>query len=471
MAITPWLSSDDLINVIKRRCAIPLSQDTFTAEDLLDFVNGELYDSQVPSVMIVHNEYYVYRQVVPLVLYQNRYTIPDRAIGMKLRDLFYQDNYGNLKKMSRINPDNQDIYLTNNLVSTTPYMFFIENNDIVLTLPPQTGVAGNILMTFYLRPNKLVTNDNAFIVSSFSREIKVTNSLLNPGDVLNIYLHLNTYPANGSFGYGTPQNNEGFDENGNPVFGPSFFNPGTIQFTDSNNNDAPFTPFSPQQFTAVSASPSTNQFLIDITDIATATNLVNTINTNISNNYAVTASNGAPATNVVTLNYQIRNVSASSLSLGLAVSPNIILNSLSPVPSNIVQGSYIDFLQTKPGHKIYSYDIPLNNLTTVGSNFISVPARIVPYNYVIGDYVCLQYTCIIPQIPPELHSLLAERACSRLLSAQGDVELLQDVDKKVAAMEKGQQVLIDNRVEGSPQKVVNRNSLLNTNKYRLRSML
>lgn len=409
MANTPWLTSNDIISVIERRCAVPLAQDTFSTDDLLDFVNSEMKDSQVPTVMIVHNEYFVYRLSVPLVFGQNRYPIPDRAIGMKLRDLFFQDTEGNLKKMSRINPDNQDIYLTNQLVSTTPYMFFIEGNDICLTLPPQSGVSGNILMTFFLRPNNLVTNDNAFIVSSFTKQLTVSNASLLPGDSITI------------------------------------------------NN---------QIFTAVSATPSINQFLIDVSDIATATNLVTSINAN----GIILAANGTPATSTVGLTSTIRNISASSLSLGLLVSPNLILNSASPTPTSITDNIYIDFLQTKPGHQIYSFDKFLST-GSVGGNYISILDTVVPLNFIVGDYICCAYTCIIPQLPPELHSLLAERACARLLSAQGDIELLGDVNANIKTMESNQAVLIDNRVEGSPQKVVNRNSLLNVNKYRLRTMM
>lgn len=399
------MTSDDIVNVIQRRVAVPLAQETFTVDDLLDFVNSELYDSQVPTVMLVHEEFFVYRLAIPLVATQNRYAIPDRAIGLKLRDLFYQDQQGNLKKLSRINPDNQDIYQTNNLTNSTPYLFFVEGNDVVLTLPTQQGATGSLLMTFYLRPNKLVQNENAFIVSSFSKQLTVNNATLVAGDTLTI-----------------------FD----------------------------------QVFTAVSASPSVNEFLIDITSIATASNLVAAINTN----GVILAGNNNPAVSTITLTGNQRTITLATTSIGISISPILILNSVNGSTS-IESSTYIDFLQTKPGHKTYKFDILLDP-GAVTSTTISFTDTVVPNDFVIGDYICTAYTCIIPQIPPELHSLLAERACARLLSAQGDVELLADVNTKIQKLESNQNTLIDNRVEGSPQKVVNRNSFLTLNKYRSR---
>jgi hypothetical protein len=63
--------------------------------------------------------------------------------------------------------------------------------------------------------------------------------------------------------------------------------------------------------------------------------------------------------------------------------------------------------------------------------------------------------CFIPQIPQELHSMLAQRVSCRCLEALGDMQKLQMANAKLQEMEKRTDNLIDNRAESSPQKVVN----------------
>jgi hypothetical protein len=140
--------------------------------------------------------------------------------------------------------------------------------------------------------------------------------------------------------------------------------------------------------------------------------------------------------------------------------------------------SYVDFLQTNPGHRTYTYDVKLVSTNgNVGAFAISdlktyqvngSGGQMTYYNIKIGDYICLQHECIIPQIPPELHNALAERAASRILMAIGDVQGYQISQAKIAEMNKMQETLIGSRVESSVIKVFNRNSLLRLGKSRFR---
>ena len=110
MAAKPWVTSDDLIEEVKNRIAVPISEVTYSENDILDSANKEMMDSQVSNIMKYHEEFFVYKESVSLSSNQLRYPIPHRAIGMKLRDLFYKDQNGNLIQMVRINADDQDIY-------------------------------------------------------------------------------------------------------------------------------------------------------------------------------------------------------------------------------------------------------------------------------------------------------------------------------------------------------------------------
>ena len=393
----PWLTSDDLIESVTRKIAAPISNITFTNDDVLRFINEEFAISLVPSVLSMHEEYFVTTKVVPLVSRQGRYPIPDRAIGMKLRDLFWQDQSGNLFQMSQITEEDKAFFQRSIGANQAIHKYYVEGNDVVLTPNPNTNPTGYLVFVFFLRPNQLVRNSRAATITGFSQTITVTASSISAGDTIII--------------------------NGTTL-------------------------------TAVAGSPGANEFQIDASNIVTAGNLATAISANIG----ISASNGSPSTNVVKMVYSNLSMEITSQSSGLVL-PQTQGIEFSSIPENITNSSYVDFLQTKPGHKIRSYDvlIPSNGIS---STTITFTATDVPEDLVVGDYVCSQNECIIPQVPPDLHNGLAERASARMLASMGDAQGLQIANEKIADIVKSEGTLLDNRVDGSPRKITNKFSLL-----------
>jgi len=240
-----------------------------------------------------------------------------------------------------------------------------------------------------------------------------------------------------------------------------------------------------------------NSFQIAGTSILTATNLNAAINSaNITNVTSLNTSSGSAGK--TTVNYKDISVAFAVIKGTGNTNPegitydedNLYINfdQLSSTytdpetdittPLYIGGSSYVDFLQTNPGHRTYTYDVKLVSASgTVGAFAISdlktyqvngSGGEMTYYNIKIGDYICLQHECIIPQIPPELHNALAERAASRVLMAIGDMQGYQISQAKIAEMNKMQETLIGSRVESSVIKVFNRNSLLRLGKSRFR---
>lgn len=393
----PWLTSDDLIESITRKIAAPVSNITFSTDDILRFVNEEFAISLVPSVLSMHEEYFVTTKTVPLVSRQGRYPIPDRAIGMKLRDLFWQDQSGNLFQMSQITEEDKAFFQRSIGANQAIHKYYLEGNDVVLTPNPNTNPTGYLVFVFFLRPNQLVRNSRAATITGFSQTVTVNAGSISAGDTINIA--------------------------------------GTT-------------------LTAVSGSPGANEFQIDASNIVTAGNLATAITSNIG----LSASNGSPSTNVVKIVYSDLSMEITTTCSGLII-PQTQGIEFSSIPENITNSSYVDFLQTKPGHKIRSYDIliPSNGIS---STTITFSASDVPTDLVVGDYVCSQNECIIPQVPPDLHNGLAERASARMLASMGDAQGLQMANDKIADIVKSEGTLLDNRVDGSPRKITNKFSLL-----------
>ena len=447
----PYYTTDQLIESIKRRISYPLSQNTFQYSDLVAFLNEELQLSAVPAVKMEHEEYFVYKRTTPLVDGISRYEIPDRAIGMALRDMKYSDTNGNFYDMTRIAPDDKAFFQQSNGSNQTVAKFYVEGNEIVLTPLVQAGASGKLNFFFYLRPNSLVRDDRACIIQNFQKEFTVSNTNLQVNDQFIIYTGVQSP---------TPASNI---------------------------------------FTAVSGVPSANQFQIGATDSDTANNLTIAINAAAITNIAATnTSTVSPAVGKVkvaykdiSVNFDVLKGAGNTNPEGITYDENNTYINFDQLPASytdpetditsplyVAGTSYVDFLQTNPGHRTYTYDIKLLSVNgTVGAFATedlkayqnnSSGGELTFYNIKIGDYICLQNECIIPQIPPELHNALAERAASRVLMAIGDMQGYQISQSKIAEMNKMQETLIGSRIESSIPKVFNRYSLLRLGKSRFR---
>lgn len=397
MAIKPYYTSNTLIDAVKRKMSFPIAQVTFSPQEILFFANEEMFLAQVPSILQFHEEFLVYTQETSLVSNKSRYPIPGRAIGMKLRDIFYKDNSGQLVEMTKINPDDKSFFLSNSNSNPNPVYYYLENNSIMIVPEVGANPQGTIQFSYYLRPNSLVLDEQAAVCSSFSKTVTIDNTTLLDGDTLTL--------------------------------GSSVLTAG-IEFTIGANSSI------------------------------TATSIVSYMNTLPDDQFILNSSS-----NIVTVSYTERNTSLTTSNVDAFVIQSSITIDCPLVPTEIVGGSLVDFLQTEGGHSTYSFDVKLAS-NAVSSNSITFTDSVVPDDFVVGDYICLQYQCIVPQVPTDLHNLLAERTCARILESLGDQEGLKSANTKIDKLEIAQATILDNRVEGSPQKVFNRHSLLRYGKNR-----
>lgn len=141
--------------------------------------------------------------------------------------------------------------------------------------------------------------------------------------------------------------------------------------------------------------------------------------------------------------------------------------SVSALPSNITAASLIDFVELKPGHKTKGFDITV--LTSNPSiNTITIDPALIPSDLEVGDTLCSAGETKIPQIPSDLHVILAQCVNCRVLEAQGDTAGLQLAQAKLNDMQARLMNIIDSRTEGSPQKILNVQSFLRRGRYNYR---
>jgi hypothetical protein len=311
-----YFTSDTLVADIKRRAMIPTNQLTFTKSDFLAFANSEIDQGLVPMIISIKEEYYVSEVEYPLVANKSKYPIPYRAVGGKLRNIFYQDTNGALSEMTRISPSDIAFFQsTSSGTDSRAFAYYIQGNDIVLIPSVSANPTGSILMKYYLRPSDLVEENKTAVITNIAVGVSET------------------------------------------------------VFTVAN------------------------------------------------------------------------------------------------IPTGMTGSSVLDINQAKSGHKIINYDITPSSINTTNKTITFLNADVAT-DIVVGDHINFAGECIIPQIPSDLHPVLSQRVAARCLEALGDQAGLASANTKLQEMEVNSGKLIDNRVEGSPQKVNNLRGILRSSKVR-----
>lgn len=154
----PQYSTTELIENIKRRCAVPTSQLTYTAAGFVALANDELQGEVVPLIMSTREEYFVetYDVLSPA---DGVIEIPGTAVGAKLRSVCYvqQTNPLVLSNLPRIDLD--VIAGIGFFNFDTLAGFYVQGNSVILY--PNTSVPVNTNMRLYFYRRTLVLTDDA----------------------------------------------------------------------------------------------------------------------------------------------------------------------------------------------------------------------------------------------------------------------------------------------------------------------
>jgi hypothetical protein len=170
----------------------------------------------------------------------------------------------------------------------------------------------------------------------------------------------------------------------------------------------------------------------------------------------------------VRMHYYLRpNVLIKTADAGVitGIDRNTGVITLSSVPSTFGALPEMDFVQKRTPNKIHSFD---KTPTAVDQTLktITFATADIPTDLVVGDYICVAEQSPVPNIPTELHPLLAQHAAIHILESLGDTEGLGNAMRRLQDMEKSIQGLIDDRVEGAPQKINPRHTPLSSSTSR-----
>jgi hypothetical protein len=152
----------------------------------------------------------------------------------------------------------------------------------------------------------------------------------------------------------------------------------------------------------------------------------------------------------------------------LVVSKTTTQVTVSSVPSTITTGTVVDFVQGISGNSILGMDKAVTNATSTVLTFASGD---VPTGLVAGDYVSVQQTTPVVQLPNEVTNLVETLTAKRILNALGDFEGAAALDKEAAKAEKNVRLMLEPRVVGENTVIINRRGLLRGSRTRHRKGL
>jgi hypothetical protein len=168
-------TSDDLVAEIRNLGMLPNTGSMgFEDEDILAHASAVLQSKIVPEIMRVREEYFVATTRIDLTDNQSYYRIPSRAIGNKLRDLFWIDSDGYRQRIDPILREELDDW--NSTGVEDPQKFYLEGNYVVLVPNLTTSPNGSLEVAFYFRPGDLVPTSSARTITNVAGSVVTCDS-------------------------------------------------------------------------------------------------------------------------------------------------------------------------------------------------------------------------------------------------------------------------------------------------------
>jgi hypothetical protein len=147
--------------------------------------------------------------------------------------------------------------------------------------------------------------------------------------------------------------------------------------------------------------------------------------------------------------------SACAAVTALGPAANQVTVSAATLPSSFTTSVTYDLIKGTPGFKSLGDDVTVTNVNT--STGVITFTDNYPSSLQVGDFVCLSGTSCVPQIPVEMHPLLAQRVVVKVLEAMGDPKVV--VAKQMCEEQRLAAVtLLEPRSEGDSRYLTNFNA-------------
>jgi hypothetical protein len=149
-------------------------------------------------------------------------------------------------------------------------------------------------------------------------------------------------------------------------------------------------------------------------------------------------------------------------SISLSGNNYVIQLASGSIPKNFTANMQFDIVGKKTPNKIKVWDLqPISYNNTTGT-FTFPKASLEPFinEIIVGDYVCQAEESPVPNIPTEMHPVLAQLAAVHILESLGDSEGLGNAERRLNKLITSTTKLVDARVELAPKKIKPRHGTL-----------
>lgn len=156
--------TEDLVESVKSRSFIPVSQSTFTEAQIIQILNEELRLSLVADILGAREDFFLTTKSTPIVANKDHYLIPNLCIGNNLKALFVVDTAGQRRSLRRRDVDRSDEYSSQ---GGEPEKFYFEGDEIVL-MPKPSMATDSLLFSYFRKPNQLIKTANCAKITAIS---------------------------------------------------------------------------------------------------------------------------------------------------------------------------------------------------------------------------------------------------------------------------------------------------------------
>jgi hypothetical protein len=133
------------------------------------------------------------------------------------------------------------------------------------------------------------------------------------------------------------------------------------------------------------------------------------------------------------------------------------------IPSDWTTSLLYDIMNGQPQFQPKIDDAAISNLN-FGTSVITFTTPL-PSNLAVGDWISIQNTAPIPQIPYQMFPYLAQCVATKCLEGLSDTQVLQAAQQKLGLMKEDLLKLLQPRDMGNVQTVVNRGGLFDNGQF------
>jgi hypothetical protein len=132
------------------------------------------------------------------------------------------------------------------------------------------------------------------------------------------------------------------------------------------------------------------------------------------------------------------------------------------IPKTFTANMQFDIVGKKTPNKIKVWDLQPTSYNNSTGTFIFPRASLEPFinEIIVGDYMCQAEESPVPNIPTEMHPVLAQLAAVHILESLGDSEGLGNAERRLNKLITSTTKLVDARVELAPKKIKPRHGTL-----------